>query len=452
MIVYSALYRSIDADGRPVVNPLGMAKRLAVMAPTLARYGCNAVLWPPLTMSQGGAADNADGYGKARDLDVGQFHQPTRWGFAADVLVANTVFHRHGMMALEDAVVHQYEGALPIYELGAEGTVDTTLFPKPASSFVPQAKVDSVFDPDGNAAFGQEVSYENGTPAGYMLHGTIQAMQWRKRVFGLDGGRLDDTKGEAAYVSQRMIEAVGGWWFGECFTGNPTELEQWVTSTGGKRTLDFTLHFAIKAACEGSNSLRALPGNGLYAWDPAHAVLFVDNADTDLNNGENVRFNKIWGYLLILTLPAAAAMVYAGDYEKYDLADEIDNLMWFGTMFAFGNLRWEHVEDDVIVWSRDGDGGSVGWSGGLLCGFNRAGGIFSTWVRTPFGRAVHLHDYCGNAADLWTNADGWVNLIIPACGYVTYAPAGVNRGIPITALPEHATGQFTNFSDITVTL
>ena len=29
------------------------------------------------------------------------------------------------------------------------------------------------------------------------------------------------------------------------------------------------------------DSLRALPGNGFYARDSAHAVLFVDSADTD---------------------------------------------------------------------------------------------------------------------------------------------------------------------------
>lgn len=447
MIIYSLLWREY-VDGEMRVNPLGLAGRAAKMALTLAHYGCNAVLWPPLTMSQSGQADNADGYGKVRDLDVGQW-SPTRWGTALEVKAAIQSIHAAGMMALEDAVIHQYEGSLPIYELGAEGSFDHNLFPKGPSCFVPQVAADDVFDSDGNSAFGQMVSFQNSKPAGYMLHGTIQAMQWRRRALGLDGGRLDDTKGEASSVSARLIERVGGWWFGECFDGNPTELARWVRESGGKRTLDFTLHWAIKAACEGSVSLRALPGNGFYAWDPDHSVLFVESADTDNNNGENVRFNKIWGYLLILTLPAAAALIYAGDYERYGLAAQINNLMWISSTFAFGNLRWEHAEDDAVVWSRDGDGGAIGWSGGLLLGIAR-GVAWSGWTRTPFAPSQHLHDYSGHGLDTVVNSDGWCLLSIPANGFVAYAPAGVERAFPIVPRSVATSTSLYDFSSITV--
>ena len=456
VILYAALYRSYE-NGGLVVNPLGLARRAELMARSLARYGCNAYLWPPLTMSQGGTADNADGYGKARDLDVGQFGENTRWGSAQDVQAANRAIHQSGMMVLEDAVVHQYAGALPIYERGPDGKTDPKLFPKMPSCFVPQVAVDNVFDRDGNEPFGQMVSFQHSKPPGYMFEGTVQAMQWRKSRLGLDGGRYDDTKGENASVVSGMIHRVGGWWFGECFTGDPSELERWVSESGGIPTLDFTLHYALKPACEGSNSLRALPGNGFYARDPAHAVLFVDSADTDHNSGENIRWNKLWGYLLILTLPAAAACIYAGDYEKYGLGDLIDNLMWISSTFAFGNLQWQHVEDDVLVWSRDGNGGAIGWSGGLLCGFSRAPEkSWSGWVRTPFAANVHLQDYTGHGPDLWTNADGWVPLTLgpnvngSAQNYVCYAVAGVNAGIPIRPRPEHMAGSLTDFSSITV--
>ena len=456
MIIYASLYRSVE-DGNLVVNPLGLAKRAQAMAPTLARYGCNAFLWPPLTMSQGGAADNADGYGKARDLDVGQFGEPTRWGSPQDVQAANRTLHQNGMLALEDAVIHQYAGELPIYERGPDGKTDKTLFPKMPSCFVPQVAVDDVFDSDGNEPFGQMVSFQHSTPPDYMVQGIIQAMQWRKARLGLDGGRYDDTKGENVSVVSRMINSVEGWWFGECFTGDPSELERWVSESGGIPTLDFTFHYALKPACEGTNSLRALPGNGFYARDAAHAVLFVDSADTDNHSGENIRWNKLWAYLLILTLPAAAALIYAGDYEKYGLSDPINNLMWAASTFAFGNLAWLHTEDDVIVWSRDGNGGELGWSGGLLCGFSRLlEASWSGWVRTTFPRDTHLQDYAGHRPDLWTNDVGWVQLTLgpnvsgSAQNYVCYAPAGVTQGIEIKPLPEHMSGSLTDFSEITV--
>ena len=315
--------------------------------------------------------------------------------------------------------------------------------------------MDQVFDPDGNQAFGQMVSYQNSQPPGYMVAGTVQAMKWRRDRLGLNGGRLDDTKGENAAVSQQMIERVGGFWFGECFTGDPSELESWVRASGGKNTLDFTLHWALQGICDGGVSLRSFPGNGLYAWDSAHAVLFVDSADTDLNNGENLKFNKLWAYLLTLSLPAVATQIYAGDYEKYGLAPQINQMMWCSATFAFGALAWNLVEDEVLIWQRDGNGGAYGWSGGLLCGFSRDPiNVQRRWVSTPFGAGQHLHDYLGHGPDVWTNADGWVELHLGPNVYsganngVMYAPAGVNRSIPIEPLASPTPGSLFAFGEI----
>lgn len=467
MIIYNALYRTMR-NGQLVVMPAPVdketpgaeweAERCRQMAPTLARYGCGAWLWPPITMSQGGAAENADGYGKQYDVNVGQWpSRPTRWGTAADVQDACRVLHENGMLVLEDAVIHQYDGGNPAqtyYELGAGGKVDKTLFPKTPGCFVPTAKADPVFDLEGNYSFGDMVSYVNSLPHGYMADGVIRAMQWRKKRFGLDGMRLDDTKGENVTVTASMINALGGWVFGECFTGDPNELESWVTQAGGKKTLDFTLHWALQGICDGGVSLRSLQGNGLYARDSAHSVLFVDTADTDQDNNENVKFNKLWAYLFMLTVPAAGALVYAGDYELYELSKFIDNYMWISATFAIGAMAWEYVDDTLLVWSRNGDGGDLGWSGGLLCGFSSQPVEWrNEWVHTPFGPNVHLHDYTGHYGDLWTNGDGWINLAVgpnvngSAQNGFAYAPYGVDRAIPIKPLPNTQTGSLTDFSD-----
>ena len=448
MIIFSQLWREY-VNGKMRVNPSGLAKHVAQEAEDLANYGCRAILWPPLTMAQGGTADDADGYGMARSLDTGQFAgRPTRWGTAQEVQAANRKVHAVGMWAFEDAVIHQFAGALPIYELNPDGAADHTLFPKMPSCFVPQVAADNVFDAEGNQAFGQMVSYQNSRPAGYMLHGMIQAMQWRKTRLGLNGGRLDDTKGEAASVSQRMIERVGGWWFGECFVGSYPELREWIIAAGYKRTLDFQLHWWIKAVCEGTASCSILTGfmQASDIWQ--YLVLFVESADTDNNDGENVRFNKMWGYLIILTFPAAAASIYRGDWEKYGLAPEIKPLMWVHETFAFGGLHFHHVEDDAIAWGRDGNGGEVGWSGGLLCAFARQDRGF--WTPTVFRPNVHLHEYLGHGPDLWTDQNGWVYLDLKQGQYVAYAVAGVNRALPIVPIAETMNGSLFDFADITV--
>ena len=466
MIIYNSLYRT-TSNGALVVMPAPVDKstpqaqweaaRCRDMAPSLANYGCGAWLWPPLTMAQGGSADNADGYGKQYDLNVGQWpNRPIRWGSAPDILAANDVLHQHGMLVLEDAVVHQYDGGdnQNYVEIGPTGKADPTLFPKYPACFVPKVAVDDVFDADGNSAFGDMVSYQHSTPPGYMLNGVIRALKWRKKRFALDGFRLDDTKGENVTVSSDIIDSVGGWVFGECFTGDPNELESWVNQSGGKKTLDFTLHWTLQAVCDNGATLRTLQGAGLCGRDSAHSVLFVDTADTDQNNNENIKFNKLWAYLYILTVPAAAALIYAGDYELYGLAAPIRQMMWVSETFAFGAIAWPWVDNTLLVWSRNGDGGAIGWSGGLLCGFNTDPiDPRGEWVQTPFSPNTWIHDYLGHGNDLLVNSDGWVYLTIgpnefgSAQNGVAYAVRGVNRAIPIKPIAHAATGSFTDFSD-----
>ena len=465
-VIFSALYRMVKDDALQVMpapcdrdtpHALWEAERVVEWAPHLGRAGFTHFLWPPLTMSQGGSAANADGYGKQYDLNVGQW-RPTRWGTAEQVLAANQALHKAGLKVLEDAVIHQYAGSAPFFELGSDGRVDKTLFPKLAGCFVPNVPADDVFDAEGNQAFGLMVSYQNSTPPGYMLHGVTEACAWRRDRLALDGGRLDDTKGENANVSQRLMERVGGYWFGECFTGSPDELEAWVEASGGKRTLDFTFHWAAKEACEGG-SFRRWVNNGLWARDPEHSVLFVDTADTDGNNDENVRFNKLWAYFRGLMIPATAMLIYSGDYlpERYGLRRWIDNMIWISRMFAFGAMSELYVDDTFIVWSRDGEGGEYGWSGGLLCAMNadpmnRRG----TWVPTPFGPNRHLHNYASTwGPDIWTNSDGWAyvetgpNVNGAATSYVAYSPAGVDQQIPVTPVVHRPKGSLTDFSNIT---
>jgi alpha-amylase len=409
-------------------------------------------------MSQSGATFNADGYGKQYDLNVGQWpNRPIRCGTAQDIQHANTVLHEQGMMVLEDAVIHQYDGGYPSQtytEIGQNGKPDPALFQKNPGCFVPKASADPVFDPQGNYSFGDLVSYLNSKPKEYMLDGVIRAIKWRWKRFGLDGMRLDDTKGENISVARNIENALGGWNFGECFSGDPNELESWVNQSGGKRTLDFTLHWALQAVCNGGADLRTLEGAGLCGRDPEHAVLFVDTADTDLNNGENIKFNKLWAYLYILTVPAAGALIYAGDYERYGLAPDINNLMWISATFAIGKITWEYADGTLLAWSRDGDGGQYGWSGGLLCGFSTDPiNSRSEWMNTPFGPNRHLHDYTGHGSDIWTNADGWAlvpfgpNVYGSAQNTVAYAPAAVEHTIPIVPRARKQTGSLTDFSD-----
>jgi alpha-amylase len=181
-------------------------------------------------------------------------------------------------------------------------------------------------------------------------------------------------------------------------------------------------------------------------------VGFVDNPDTDTSPGQQVISNKGLAYAYLLTLPLRSALVYGKDYfsgaiwpGSYGLKPLIDNLCWISRTFAFGNYQVRWVDRDVHVASRDGNGGELGWSGGLLTALN-----FNTLTSrtitcaTPFGANRWLHDYTGHHSDIWTDHNGNATFTIPSNAYsrgqsyLCFAPGGVNQPCPA---PVHSTTQ-----------
>ena len=286
---------------------------------------------------------------------------------------------------------------------------------------------------------------------GYMLNGKIQAGKWQESVLGIDGFRLDEAKGLPPSVSAAWANARPGLNYAEVYDGDPGTLGSFVEHTG-MAVLDFTRHFAYQAVSQGA-PLSTLVGNGFCFHDPDHAYIYVESNDTDGPYG--IVNNKLWFYLDAITMPCKGALIFAKDCEVYGLASLIQNMMWIRTTFAIGKLAWEYVDETLLCWSRDGDGGSS-WSGGLFCGYSSDPIRHrSEWVHTPFGPNRHLHDYTGHGADVWTNQDGWgfftfgPNVFGSAQNYVAYAPSGTEYQIPIQPKGRKGTGRFTDFSSIT---
>ena len=475
-IIFNSFYR-MTVGGELQVAPAPVDKntpdapwytdKIAAMARELASIGFTDILWPVLTKAQGGSAPNADGYGKYDDYDLGSkdqcYSRPTRWGSVDQLRRAIAATRAAGLRNLSDIVIHQYDGgaAGAYHYLGADGKSLTGRFPKHPSCFVgpaPGVPADPVFDAEGNMAFGDMVSYVNSTPQNYMRDGIIAAIQWQIESLDLDGFRLDDTKGENAAVTRYLLNAPvirDLYVFGECFTGNPAELERWVDEVGAA-TLDFQLHFALQAVANNGASCVTLDGAGFTTWNPARSVTFADTGDTDGKNGESIISNKLLVYAYLLTVEGTP-MVYARDYLQepncYGLKPWIDNLVWINRTFAFGHTTTRFVDNTLIVLNRDGDGGSFGWSGGLLTAINFGPMTRTVTCATGFGPNRHLHDYTGHAShDVWTDGEGNVTLTVPGNyfgggqSFCCFAPAGVDAPIPIT--PRPATQAFFGAADL----
>ena len=194
-------------------------------------------------------------------------------------------------------------------------------------------------------------------------------------------------------------------------------------------TFDFGMRFALAAMCNngGRWDMSQLDHPGYVGRDPAHAVTFVENHDTDLNSP--VIWNKLLGYAYILTsegYPCVYYKDYATDQGCYGLKPLIDNLIWIHEHLANGPTIFRHKEFQFVVYERIG-------SPNLLVGLNNDmfGGWKTVTVQTGFGANVPLHDYSGRAGDVWTDWQGRVTIGIPpndnGHGYVCYSRAGLER-------------------------
>ena len=463
-VLLHAHYRLMGPNGQKIVMPAPIDKEtpqapwwwdhLASQAADFRRSGFTAVLLPPVCKTASGAAPDADGYGLYDNYDIGSknqfFNIPTRFGDHERLRRAIGIMHACGLDVYADLVMHQYYGGNNgTYKyLGADGKTLDGRFPKHPSCFVgapPRVPVDPVANPQGNFAFGDMVSYINSTPKGYMLNGATDAADWLTRTLDLQGYRIDDVKGMAVAAVRQVLDSksmAGRFAVGEYFDGNPSALQWWVWNSGmGGRcnVFDFTLHWTIQAMCNNSSNwwMGALQGAGYIATSPMNAVTFVDNPDTDLSFGENVVFNKILGYALILTAegyPAVYYKDYSTDRGCYGLKPLIDNLIWIHENLAFGGTVTRHGNDkQVYIFER------TGYPGLLVALNNDQWNSYARTVQTGFGPNVQLHEYTGKHGDIWTDGQGQASFTIPrnnnGQSYLCFSRAGYGQGFSLRQRP-----------------
>jgi hypothetical protein len=445
--------------------PGALAARIQAMIPALQQAGVGFVLFMPFTQTQYGYLSSSIGYDTVRHLDVGQWQgAPTRNGTAQELFNCCTSLQKSGIAVGEDVVRHQMDGNVNgwYFERGADGKVDETLFPKGPGCFVKtpgftaqqnagKVNQDPVFttDPAALQAYGDKLSYVNSLPKNYMRDGMVQAALWRGKAFGVWFRRHDDGKDANPGIVKHFVDNMNGPVVIEYDDGNVNNLANCVAQTGGL-VEDFPFHYVLKGICDGGVSFKSVPGNGFYDRDSNNTCVYVDNHDSDGDPNQAIISNKEkFAYPLMLTVPTRFAMIFGKDWLVYGLSKVISNIAWISYTFAFGKLLWLYETDNFLVWARDGDGGSTGWSGGLVMAMAR--GRQGAWIDMSkvFGPNVHIHDYSGNGPDLWTNSDGWAYVTANE-GFVAYARAGVNRPVPVVPRPERGTGNFTDFSSINV--
>jgi len=451
---------------------------LASEAANLAAAGFDRIQLPPASKAQGGDGAGCDGYGIYDPRDLGTKNQqgsiPTRYGTADSLRRLIAVAHRYGLSVDLDIVLHQLiggENATYRY-LGADGKTLNgrgAMHPgcfrwSPGAGTQPE---DDVPVPSDDFSFGDEKVYQHSNPHRYTSDDALNFGDWLFRTTGADGGRIDDVKGLwAPFVAEFMNHGAmaNKPFYGEYFDGNPANLNWWATSwpmNGRSGVADFSMHFAIENACNNLNA-QALNGAGYAQWNSGLAYGFVDNPDTDTSPGEQVIGSKLLGYAFLLTVNCHQAVIYGKDYfgsdvwpGAYGLKPLIDNLIYINRTFAYGGQVTRWVDGSVIVIERDGNGGPIGNSPGLLTALN-----FDTYnirkitCATSFGANVQLHDYTGRHSDIWTDWQGNATFWVPpnAYGggesYLCFSRAWSDK--PIVQHPRRTTQEFFGAPDLDI--
>jgi alpha-amylase len=462
--------RFFDSNGNKITVPAPVDNTgkpwlwdfLASQAPALAQAGFDTIQLPPASKAWGGTAPGTDGYGCFDPRDLGDKNQmgsvETRYGSAESLRRLFAVAHASGLAVYLDLVLHQLDGANEgngVYRyLGSDGKTLNGRGPMNSGCFrgIPPANrpEDDVPAPADDFAFGDEKVYQNCEPAGYTIRDALDAGDWIFRTLDADGSRFDDAKGIWAQFAHQFMTSdimAGRPFYAEYFDGNPADLNWWATSppmNGRSGVEDFTNHFAIQTACD-SGDAEALNGAGYSTWRPDLSYVFVDNPDTDTTAGEQVVSAKLLGYAFLATIAAKMLLVYGKDYYDssvwpgaYGLKPWIDNLVYINKKYAYGNTITQYVDEKVIVLNRDGQGGPIGTSPGLLTAIN-----FDTYNQrtitcaTTFGANVRLHDLTGRHGDIWTDSNGRATFTIPSNAwnsgqsYLCFTVAGHDSAIAV---------------------
>lgn len=132
---------------------------------------------------------------------------------------------------------------------------------------------------------------------------------------GYTGFRYDMVKGFAAnYIGMYNTSAQPTYSVGEYWDGAPSKLKSWIDGTKidekvQSAAFDFALKYYIRDAF-GSNQWSRLNGD-CPAKDPQYsqyAVTFVDNHDTDRNQGDRLQANVVAANAYILAMPGTPCL------------------------------------------------------------------------------------------------------------------------------------------------
>jgi len=387
----------------------------------------------------------------------------SNWGTEAELHSAVAAIRKSGMKLSPDLVFRQMGG-----ENGGPGVFKYTdyagstlaswfqYFGQPGETKPPFVDQDDVPDSSGNYPFGRVRSYQHSVPAGAVTADTISALANMVDLFGLTSGdipRWDDGKGMYATAVLEIMRTQPHLGFSvEFFAGNPAELDWYVRTVMQSRVCveDYASYWYFQGACNNYES-RYLSQKGYVQWNSNASIGFVNNPDVatswNWTSGgtisQQIAFNLLLAYAVSMFMPFRVFMVYAEDYfpasANYPTGrgykPYLDNMIWFGKKFAVGQYQERYNNGKVFAYTRDGNGGEIGWSGGCLIVVNfDTDNEYEVGIQTVWepGQQVHNYSYAGFDETYTVGPSGVLNMKVRSNyqsdgqSYYLIAAAGVS--------------------------
>ncbi len=411
---------------------------LAEQARDLRMAGFTSLWIPPVI--KGANARYSVGYDPFDDYDIGSKNQhgyvSSRYGTREQLERCMAVLRANGLSVIVDLVENHRDGDTNLFfhYKNALGQPDGGRFAKTPDDFHHEGIAQDPDVPEETGKqigmFGPDIAHVNGKNK-HMFNGLIDAGDWLTRALDAQGYRLDYVKGISTDWLLPFLNAKamrGKFAVGEFYDGNLDKVTHWVSDSmkGRASAFDFPLRGLLKQMCDqnGAFDMRRLDHAGLAGRDAPHAVTFVENHDTDHEQGNQIIRGKMLAYAYILTsegLPTVFYRDYSMDAGCYRLKPLLDKLIAVHETFASGVTQQRWKDEDVFAYERMG--GSH-----LLTALNdNPNAPRKITVDTGFAPNQLLHDYADHAPDVRADARGKVTLTVPAnqdgSGYVCYAPA-----------------------------
>ena len=392
-------------------------KQLSKNAAELNKKGFTALWLPPAYKGQAGKSDV--GYGVYDLYDLGEFDQKgsveTKYGSRDEYLKAIDDLHANGLQVYADIVLDHKIGAdeQEIVEAVQDAEDDRnrevseehkikawTKFTFPGrkgkySDFIWDHTCFSGVDFDArtkekgiynfkDADWSENTDKENGN-SDYLMGANVDFSNprvrrhlidwghWYLDTTHVDGFRLDAVKhiDSGFYPDWLYLMRVhyGAEFFsvGEYWNGDLSVLQNFISATGRCMSLfDVPLHFNLHHASQsnGEYDMSKLLDNTLVAADPALAVTFVDNHDTQPGQALESTVQEWFlpaAYAVILLRPQGYPCVFYGDYygldarEGRNIQPVIDIMLKLRHNNLYGIQRDYFDDSSVVGWTMEGD-------------------------------------------------------------------------------------------------